>query len=168
MLSLVYRGEVMRGYLRFGLVALAMLQAGTASAGVYADDLSKCLVGKSSSADKIAFVRWFFASLGASDSTKDLSVLTSQQRLDHHKKVAALYERLLLSDCRSEAVKVVKYEGPNALVSSFETLGAVATRDLLSDPAVNREMERLGELFDVSKLQDLFDEAGIPRPAASK
>ena len=53
----------MRALFRFAFGCLLAFQVAPAWAGVYADDLSRCLVGKSTDADKIVLMKWFFSAL---------------------------------------------------------------------------------------------------------
>jgi hypothetical protein len=140
----------------------------SAWAGVFTDDLSKCLVSKSTDADKLMLARWVFVGITANKSIKDLATVTPEQRENSHKQAAALLDKLLTTDCRPEAVQAAKYEGGDAIETSFGTLGEVAMRALVNDPAVNQQFEYPAKYFDLSRWQAIFDEAGIPWKAAPK
>lgn len=152
----------MRQYFGIALVAVLALQGAPAVAGVFTDDLSKCLVSKSTDADKLMLARWIFSAISANNAIKDLTTVTPEQREASHKKAAALLDKLLTSDCRAEAVQAAKYEGAEAVGTSFGTLGEVAMKSLLNNSAVNHEMESAEKYFDLSKWKAIFEEAGVP------
>jgi hypothetical protein len=153
---------------RLLITAMAMLvvQPSAAHAGIYADDLTKCLVKNASEKDKVTFVRWFFAALSANPEVKDMVSLSPAQREQNNRNVAALFQRLVLSDCRSESANAIKYEGEASLQGSFGVLGEVASRDLMSHPDVMREMEQMATFVDEEKFRALMTEAGVPAQKA--
>jgi hypothetical protein len=144
------------------IAALALAAATPAAAGVYADDLGKCLVAKTSEADRVVFIQWFFSALSAHPAVSKVAPLSADQRATYSRQVADLYQRLLYVDCRSEAIAALKNEGGEALSSSFEMFGQVATRSLMNHPAVTKELEALGAMTDESKIEALAKEAGVP------
>jgi hypothetical protein len=142
------------------------LQGFPASAGIYTDDLSKCLVKSSTVADQTVLVQWIFATLSLNPAVKPLSSITAEQRDDLARKTSGIMQRLILSDCHTEAVAAFKYEGPAvALGASFQLLGQVAVRGLMSDPLVVAGMQQLDKFSDKSKWVEIYKEAGVPVPA---
>jgi len=140
----------------FGMCSLS------AKAGVYTDDLSKCLVKSTSTNDRVLLVRWMFAMLALHPAVQPLSSVTAAQRDDASKTAAGLFARLLTADCRKEAVNALKYEGVAAIGASFQVLGQVASRDLMTDPNVSKGMHQLGtDLDGDQKLKDLLKDAGV-------
>lgn len=144
------------------LTAVALLGfAGPVQAGIFADDLSRCLVAKTSDTDRITFMRMFFAAMAADPALADLAQVP-QAKLDSINKSAAdLYERLIFVDCRPQAVAALKNEGASAVSQAFQVLGGAAARGLMSSPASQAELERFGALSDKAKWQALAKEAGI-------
>jgi hypothetical protein len=143
---------------------LALGISGVARAGIYGDDLSKCLVRSSTPADQTTFVAWAFSAMSAHPAVRQYSNFTDAQRADLSKAVGKLYERLLTVDCRAETVAALKYEGAQGMEQSFSVLGQVAFRGLLGDPAVAKVMAGLGESVDMKKIEALGAEAGVPAP----
>ena len=150
------------------LAATAMVWSATASAGVYADDLGKCLVKSSSDKDQIVLAQWIFAALSEHPAVKPYSNFTDDQRVSVEKQGAELFQRLLTVDCHAQSVAAIKYEGASGLESSFTMLGQMATRSLMTDPHVTQSLGRLGSNMDDSKMQALFAEAGANEGGASK
>jgi hypothetical protein len=147
------------------LAAGAALTTGSiAHAGVYADDLAKCVVAASSPSDQTQFVTFIFMAISAHPAIKSYSNITDAQRADAAKQAGAFVERLLTKDCRAQAVAALKYEGPSAVEVAFEVLGQVAARSLFTDPAVEAMMNHVNDDRDASKIADLYKEAGLPAP----
>lgn len=144
--------------------AMALASAIPAQAGLYGDELSKCLVRSATDADRAQLMQWMMAAYAASDAAREIVTLDRAQHDRFNRVGAALFNRLILEDCRSESVAAIKYEGASAVEASFETLGKIAGRGLMTDPKVAAEMERFGTLFDQAKFAELGREAGIPQP----
>jgi hypothetical protein len=150
---------VLTGFLTITLGSSAAL------AGVYTDDLGKCLVKSSSPKDQSKLVEWVFQAMALHPDVKPYSVITPEQRDVTNKAAAAMMERLVIVDCRKEAVEAMKYEGGSALESSFNVLGQVAMRGIMSDPSVGAGLSDFNKYFDKSKWADIGKEAGLNPPA---
>lgn len=150
---------------RLAAAVAALLALGApasfAQAGVYSDDLAKCLVKSSSPADQATLVVWVFAAVSAHPAVQPYAKVTDAQRDDVNKQGAKLFERLLTVDCRAETVAALKYEGPSSMESSFRVLGEVAMRSLMSEPKVQASISGLGRDVDQSKIDALAKEAGL-------
>jgi hypothetical protein len=141
---------------------LVALHGTKARAGVYTDDLSRCLVKSSDSNDRVMLVQWMFTAFALHPAVQPLASITAEQRSSATKKVATLFVRLLTENCRKEAVDAMKYEGEAAIDTSFQVLGGVASRDLMTDPQVSKGMGALGDdLSNEEKLKALLKDAGI-------
>lgn len=140
---------------------LALGGATGAKAGIYTDDLSRCLVSKTTDQDKTQLVRWIFSAVSRNPAVKDLVTLSDAQRQQSTKAVAELFQRLLLDDCHKQTVDALKYEGPVAATQSFQVLGQVAARGLMSDPAVTKDVQSLTSYVDKPRWQALAKEAGV-------
>jgi len=151
--------------MRRGLFCLAAailaVQAVPASAGLYTDDLTRCVVAKSTDADKLALMRWVFSAMSAHPAVADLSKTTAEQRTAIARQSGDLMIRLLFDDCHAQSVAAIKYEGPESLKSSFEVLGKIAMQGLMTDPAVQNGMASLGTPTATEKLKALAKEAGV-------
>jgi hypothetical protein len=153
----------------FGLAAVVLaVQAVPASAGLYTDDLTRCVVAKATDADKLAFVRWMFSAMSAHPGVKDLASSTPDERAALSKQAGNLITRLLTEDCRPQTLTALKYEGVGAITGSFEVLGKVAMQGLMSDPGVQQAMSGLRSPENDKKFEALGKEAGIPMPATRK
>ena len=71
-------------------------------------------------------------------------------------------QRLLVSDCRQEAIAAIKSEGMGVIEQPFGAHGRQATEQMFRSPAAKVELEALDKGFDANALQALAREAGIP------
>ena len=133
---------------------------GFAQAGVFTDDMSKCLVRSASEEDQKDLVIWIFSAISSHPAAAPYVTMTTTQRNVLTHKAGDLMMRLLTSDCRKETVSAVKYEGADSIQQAFGVLGQVAMQGLMTNAAVNQSMEGLGEMVDAEKLGALFTEAG--------
>lgn len=142
------------------VVALAVLAAPVSRAGVYGDDLSKCLVAGTTAKDKTDLVRWIFATAALHPDVSSIASVTPDQRTEMTKNVGLLYQRLLTETCRTQFRDAVKNEGKETLSASFAVLGGVAMRALMGDPAVTRGMGDLDAYVSDDKIKAVIDSTG--------
>ncbi|MGZ8993582.1 MAG: hypothetical protein ACXW16_06150 [Burkholderiaceae bacterium] len=107
-----------------------------AEAGPYADDLGKCLVKSTTSADKRALVKWMFATASLHPDIQPIAAVSAQQRDSLNKAIGALFDRLLTQTCSQQAIQAFNFEGGSTIEYSFQILGQVAARELFADSAV--------------------------------
>lgn len=141
---------------RCGLAALWAawaLSAGTAQAGPYSDDLAKCLVESTTTADKNALVKWMFATAALHPAVRSIASVTDAERAEITRSAAQLFETLLTVSCRSQAQQAVKYEGAVAVQTGFQMLGQVAARELFADPGVTQGLGELEKYVDSRKIE---------------
>lgn len=144
------------------LLALAMA-APRAYAGVYTDDLSKCLVSKTTPAQKSILVNWMFSAMARNPAVARFVSIPESERDAFDEDMAKLFESLLIDTCRSEAQAAVKNEGSQAIGAGFNVLGQVAGRELFANPEVASAMNDLDKYIDMTKIGTVLDSAG---PAA--
>ena len=145
-----------------------MVACGSAAqAGVYADDLTKCLVKSANADDKMAFVQWMFSAMASHPAVQQYAKINDEQRANLNKKAGALIQRLMTVDCRTEMVAALKNEGGSSIEIGFKTLGEVAMRGLFSDSNVAKSMSDLQTGVDTNEMKKLFSEAGITTAASA-
>ena len=143
---------------------LAVAFASPASAGVFSDDLVRCEVNAATAADRALLGRWIFIVAGANPAFADLIAISDAERQQSNRLVASLFERLLLRDCRREAVAALRNEGAPALAQAFQTIGEVAGREMVSSPASMASAGEIDHYLDGAGLAALRREAGIADP----
>jgi len=139
--------------------ALALLCVSVpASAGVFADDLSRCLVAQTSDKDKAALVRWMFATVSLNPDVADISSMGDDDRNKINRAMGALVQRLVTQSCREQTTVAVKNEGGGVFAISFQVLGQVAAQSMLAHPSVSKGAGAFTQYFD----KKAFEELGLP------
>lgn len=137
------------------VAGLCVLGSMPVHAGVYTDDLSRCLVDSTSKDDRLALVRWMFSAAAAHPAVADVAKITPAQLDDANKSIAGLLMRLLTETCTEQAKKAFKYDGPTAFPASFQVLGQVAGTELFASPEVATAMTGMEKYVDSAKLEAL-------------
>ena len=137
------------------VLAVLCLGSGPAFAGVYTDDLSRCLVESSTQEDKTVLVHWVVAAITQHPSVSLLGRATESDIDTANAAAGALFMKLLTDVCADKSKKAIKYEGVAAIQTSFGVLGQVAAAELFGDPAVQKVMAGLAKHLDAKKLESL-------------
>lgn len=149
-------------------VALGLSWVVPAQAGVLADDLTRCMLTKTTDADRNAFMGWMFSAISADPQLNKLTLLDRAKRDQLSANASAVMQRLLIVDCRKEAVAAIRSEGFEAIEQPFGELGRSATEQMFRSSESQVELEALGKGFDKEKLKVLGREAGIPEEQLSE
>ena len=123
-----------------------------AQAGMYTDDLSRCLVESTTSSEKMDLVKWMFIAMSLHPAVKSIASVSPEQVEDSTKTIAELFGKLVTVTCKEQAVKALKYEGQNSMETSFQVLGGVAARELFSDPDVAAGIAGVEKYLDAEKI----------------
>ena len=146
---------------RFGAVAAALsfcaLGAQRAEAGPYSDDLARCLVSSTTPADKGGLVKWIFSIASLHPQLSTASTVTTAQRDELNRNLAALFETLLTDKCRAQTQAAVRYEGPGTIEASFSVLGEAAMMELFSDKGVSQGMGAFAKYLHEEKLREVLN-----------
>ncbi|GAA5315009.1 MAG: hypothetical protein AseanaTS_02130 [Candidatus Pelagadaptatus aseana] len=121
-------------------------------AGIYSDDLSRCLVESSTSSDKTALVKWMFTSMALHPDVAMMSSVTDQQRDRANEEAADIFVKLMTETCLAQTKKAIQYEGPMAVQQGFSVLGQVAGQELFANPNVASALSGLEQHMDNQKL----------------
>ena len=140
--------------------AASIMMSAPANAGLYGDDLARCLVKSATSEQKTILVKWIFTVVTLHPAIKSLTSVTDEQRSHLNKDAAMVFQTLLTETCKTETEAALKYEGGPAIEQGFSVLGQIAARDLMSDPEVTKGMEEFSKYLDESKFQELSKAAG--------
>ena len=127
------------------------------TAGVYTDDLSKCLVASTTVTDRNNMVRWMFAAAAKHPAVSEIVTVTPEVMEQTNKTMGDLMNRLLLVSCKTETMEAIKYEGGTTIEASFQVLGQVAGRELFSNPAVAESLSNLDKHIDSAALEKLLN-----------
>jgi hypothetical protein len=153
-------GGIMRFEACFGLLILAC--AAPADAGVFTDDLSRCVVQKTTDADRTLLVKWMFAAVTKNPALSGMASLSQADCDKLNAGAAALYDRIILTECRSQTIAALKNEGVESLGQAGQVLGGAAARQLMGSPEVSAEIEKMGSGIEKERWKALAAEAGLP------
>jgi hypothetical protein len=137
-----------------GLLALIAVSS-PAQAGLYTDDLSRCLVEKTTKDDRAVLVRWMFAAVAAHPAVASIAKVSAKQQDEANKAVAAMFMKLLTDSCQDKAKQAMTYEGQATIPMAFQVLGQVAAGELFASPEVTKVIAGLDKYTDKKKLEDL-------------
>jgi hypothetical protein len=136
--------------------AIGLLAFGSQShAGVFTDDLSRCLVDKTTLEDKTVLVQWIFVAMAQHPSVASMTKVTADDVKVNNQRVGALFMRLLTESCVDVSKKAIKNEGAVAIQSAFQVLGQAAAGELFVHPDVTKVMAGLEQFLDAKKLESL-------------
>lgn len=130
-----------------------------AHAGLYADDLSRCLVEKTTTEDKNTLVRWVISTTTLHPAVASLAKVGNEARTRINRDTARIFERLLTESCLEQTRQAVRVEGAAAIQSGFQTLGQVAMAEVFADPKVAAALAELDRHIDANRLRDALDAA---------
>ncbi|SRR5579883_1388304 len=131
-----------------------------AIAGPFADDMAKCLVNSTSTADRADLVRWMFSAMALNPDLASMATISSKDHDELTTKASNLFSRLMFDDCKSQVQQAVRNEGPQTITYAFQILGEVAMRGIMADPHVSQSLQALGKSIDQKKLKSLMAAAG--------
>jgi len=141
---------------RILLFFLPLLLTTNAHAGLYTDDLSRCLVESTTQQDKVRLVKWIFTATSLHPELITMSSVSNEQRNQSNKDAADLFVKLFTESCIEQSEKAVKYEGGVAIQQSFQLFGQVAASEVFANPAVVSGMAELEKHFDLEKFKSIY------------
>ena len=122
-------------------------------AGPFGDEMAKCLVQSTNSKDNISLVRWIVRVYGEHPDSNDFINLSIKDKEKIDKEIAALFNRLLLEDCKKETKMALNYEGDQVLFTAFQIMGQVAGRELNKEKNVAEAINKFLNYIDTEKLE---------------
>jgi hypothetical protein len=138
-----------------------------ALAGPATDTLGTCLITSAGKADPSVLSQWMYVAMGTNPALGGLSSVTADQKQAINAKAAAFIQKAMLTDCRPQALDALRADGPSSIEKSFQLLGAVAARQLVSDPATLASLQGVARGLDPKTWEAFAAEAGTAEPAAS-
>ncbi|WP_154668123.1 hypothetical protein [Pseudoduganella violaceinigra] len=141
-------------------ISTAAMTSIPAHAGVYGDDLGKCLVKSATPEDKQQLMQWIFFAIALNPELKQYSSITPEKRDAADKAIAGVFSKLVGQSCTEEAKLVIQYEGPLAFRTAFELLGKIAASELFSAPEVAAGTSTFTKYLDSAELQKKL---GLPK-----
>ncbi|HEX3397087.1 MAG TPA: hypothetical protein VHS76_10330 [Steroidobacteraceae bacterium] len=134
---------------------VAMVYGPSAMAGVFADDLGKCLVNSTTKENRADLIRWLFVAAAHHPAVKPIASVSPAQQEESDKQMGTLFMKLLTESCKTEAQKALQAEGAVTIQTAFEVLGKVAGQELFSSPEVAGNLKGLAKYIDGDKIKAL-------------
>lgn len=142
---------------RIVLFAVLALSPLVTQAQAPTDALSQCLADNTTGKDRKDLARWVFFAMAAHPEIKQyVSPALAAASEDTHKMMATTFTRLLADSCLKQTQAAFKQGGSKAIEVAFQTLGALAMQELMSNPEVSADMSKFEKLIDQSKLSKAF------------
>jgi hypothetical protein len=140
----------------FVFIVTILCLCSVATAGPFTDEISKCIVMKTTASDNTLFIQWIFAAMSSHPDVESMSNISPKMRDQLNKRAADMIMELLTVRCKEECKKAVKYEGSDSLKTSFELLGQVAMQGLMTHQKVGEYLSGLEKYYDSEKLKKTF------------
>ncbi len=135
------------------LLPLAAALPLSAHAGPKAEALANCLGDSTTGKDRKDLARWIFISMSSHPEIKDLSNVTQAARDGADDNAAKLFTALLTERCKLQAREAMQAEGQAGMVAAFQTLGALAMKELMSNPEVAGAVSGFERRIDHAKVE---------------
>ena len=145
--------------MRFRFKLLSMILSAfpaLAVAGQATDSMTDCLVKLTTGQDRIDLIRWVM--LAFSKHPDVATFVRTDPAIDAgiQMRTAAIFTRLVVEDCISEAKVALKSDGEAAFGAAFQILGQVAASELMRNPKVGASIDEFLEYLDEDKINNLF------------
>ena len=132
---------------------LLLLSASPAKADAETEALATCIADSTTGKDRKDLIRWVFAMISTHPEIKSIANIKDEERDSMDRTTAALFERLLTENCKSQTIAATKSGGQAAIKSAFSTFGGVAMQELTANSAVNAAFQK----FTVYLNKEKFD-----------
>lgn len=129
----------------------------SANAGIYTDDLSRCLVLGTNKDDRIILTRWMTYSFAQHPSSWGFvsSDVSKKERIDTD--MGALVTTLLTVKCAKEVKDALRYDGEKSVEFAFQALGQIATVEIIENSQVKEVMMGFAKKLDLNKFKLLME-----------
>jgi len=139
------------------LVIAALCGTTSLHASANTDNVDACLDHVVTPADRAILAKWVFASISAHPSVEPVARITPQDHDDINMQMGELVTRLLAKDCQGVLAIAVKYEGQQAIQSTFGYLGQLGMNELFSNSEVESSLHGLERYVDLKKLEPVLN-----------
>jgi len=141
------------------LLLLGAISSVPAQAGVFADDLSRCLVRSTTPDDRTLLRKWTFALMSADPDLATMSKVDAATHDTLDKQTGEMMIRLLTDMCPKEALAAIQSEGPGVMFGTFAVLGQYAQGELMQKPPVVAALKNFAKFWDTPKLKAFLAQA---------
>jgi len=143
----------------FSTIVIAVLlaitiQVNTVYAGVYSNQLTRCIIEAMDKQDKVQFSRYFVLMYSQSPEVQDMVSISEKQERNILENIAKLYSKLMTKSCKKLTKKVMKYEGTKGIVKSFTMLGRIRAQQIMKSKEV-QEMFKIYNKYLTNELKKM-------------
>lgn len=125
----------------------ALVLSSSANAGVYGDDLTRCLVSSASAQDRLILARWVGVAIVQHQKVAPLARTSQKDLMGVSIAASDVAAELMGSVCFDQAMNALKYEGEASIDKSFEYLVGLAIEELMQDAEVRSAFAKFHSHF---------------------
>ena len=125
--------------------------------GPYQDNLSKCIIEKTTKEEKSLLMKWMFVIISEHPSIPENYKISNKDKVLSDIDMANIVMNIFQIYCTTEAKQAYEYEGENSITESFKLLGEVAMRNLMNNDDVNMAVGRFTNYIDEEEFMSIFE-----------
>jgi hypothetical protein len=110
--------------------------------------MTACIQRSTSEADNVVAIRWMFVAIAHHPSVSTMARVSDADRIDANRAMGALFNRLILQDCRAESRAAITADGERALEGAFSAFGERAMTQIMGHPDVTASIAEMATYFD--------------------
>lgn len=130
------------------ILASATLGALPAHAGPAGDALARCIDTSLTKPDKTLLARWMYSAMSAYPDAQKLAPNATGPMESLNRSVAALFKKLVSQTCNDKTAMAMQTDGKGAIEDAFKLLPQVGVRELITDPAVAKQLAGLQKFME--------------------
>jgi hypothetical protein len=139
-----------------GLAFAMTFHSASGQAQTATDVLARCISDSTSGKDRKDLAKWVLVAMSAHPDLKDVSRFTPELMESVSRTSANLFNRLVTTDCRSQARAAMQASGPQAFAGAFRVLGELAMRELMADKDVVASMGIFERFVDSRRIDEVL------------
>lgn len=133
----------------------SMAQSLVATPNAASAALGKCMVLKTTGADRILFARWLASSMATAPAMEGVISVDATKKGQIDREMGALFTRLFAQDCPAEAKVLIGARDEMGLKAAGGMIGEIAMQELMSDPTAMKSLMAYLQYIDNRKLEVL-------------
>ena len=125
--------------------------------GPYQDNLSKCIVEKTTKEEKNLLMKWMFVVISEHPAIPEDYKISNADKALSDIDMANIVMNIFQTHCSTEGKQAMQYEGESSIAESFRLLGEVAMRNFLMNAEVNYAAGRFTDYIDEEEFISIFE-----------
>ncbi len=139
---------------------ICLLSSVNATAGVYAQRLTNCVLSATTEQDKQILIQRFFLIFSSSTALKDLVNISEHKQEGIRSGYSETFTRLFSKDCQTQTEDAMNFEGKGALVMADQMLIRELLKGFMADPTINKGLVDVGQ--EIIKIVSLNAQSTSP------